>query len=99
MNDIRNTKRIEEIFKKKNKFGENTLPDNKISCVIILIETLWYQQKVKRKRSVVTEKRFQNYTHSLALPQICQCNARGEGERMFISITDARTTGIVRIIK
>lgn len=42
MNDVRKTKRIEEIFKKKNKFGENTLPDNKISCVTILIKTFWY---------------------------------------------------------
>lgn len=71
MNDARKTKSSEEIFKKKGKFKGNTLQDIKISCVAIVIKTLWYWYKVKSKRSIVTEKRSQNPAHtytSLAFP-------------------------------
>lgn len=61
MKDIRKAKSSEEILKKKSNFGSNTFPDIKISCEI---KTLWYWHKVKRERSIVTEKRFKNHTHT-----------------------------------
>lgn len=64
MNDVRKAKSSEEIFKKKSNFRSNTFQDIKISCEI---KTLWYWHKVKRERSILTEKRFKNHTQTYAV--------------------------------